>query len=708
MFRGLLRPHFEFRHISRPGPAAVWTIVPPRDILRGSMNISLEWLSQFLPGPLEAHDLGERLTHAGFPVEVFEKYGSDDVFDVEVTSNRGDCLSHLGVARELGALLGRPVREPPLEIPADRQSAEPVAGATSVAIEALDLCPHYTARLILGVKIGPSPAWMVRRLEAVGLRAINNVVDVTNYVMFEMGQPLHSFDFDKLIGRRIIVRRARAGESVMSIDGHQRNLTPDMLVIADAQSPVAVAGVMGGLDSEVSGATVNVLLESARFDPLSVRKTARALTMASDSSYRFERRIDPLLPERASLRAAGLIVETAGGKLLSGMVEAGETGFVAKKLALRLAKLRQVLGVEVKAAEAVDALGRLGLRPELRGEAIETTIPSWRLDLNIEVDLVEEVARVLGYDRIPLRDQISIRLTPASPEKAAIEEIRGALTGAGYFEALTVSFVSDALARDFLPPEAKGLLRADTSVRKGDGRLRPAVLPGLLEAVRHNETVSVNGAKVFEIGPAFWLDQAGKVAEHRRVGLVGSENYREVRGAVEAVLGRLDADRTVRIVAESRPGFAPGACGRIEWGGRAVGWLGKVDRAICQKLSLRENVVAAELELDPLLELARPVRQLHALPRFPAVERDVSLVVAEAVPFERVEQTIAALKLEQLEEVRYVTTYRGKPLDKGSKSLSVRLAFRSGTSTLTSQQVEESVQRAVAAAKEQLGASLRA
>src|SRR3954451_19957151 len=276
------------------------------------MKISLEWLRDSLPQPPDAQAAADALTHGGLPVETIERHGEDTVIDVEVTSNRGDCLSHVGVGRELSALLNREFRQPQ---PGAPEAGAAASSATSVQIEDTDLCSHYTARVIRNVRIGPSPAWMARRLEAVGLRPINNVVDVTNYVMLEMGQPLHAFDFDRLEGRRIIVRRARKGEKLVSIDGRERELMPDMLVIADATRPVALAGVMGGRDSEVSAATKNVLLESARFDPLTVRNTARALMMRSDSSYRFERGIDPLLPERASLRAAQLIMETGGGEL---------------------------------------------------------------------------------------------------------------------------------------------------------------------------------------------------------------------------------------------------------------------------------------------------------------------------------------------------------------------------------------------------------
>jgi phenylalanyl-tRNA synthetase beta chain len=668
------------------------------------MKISLEWLAEYLPGALDAQKAADALTHGGLPVEQIEKVGPDTVIDVEVTSNRSDCLSHLGVARELAAFLNREFKDVPAK---NIESTVKDTGLSALGIDAPDLCPHYTARVIRNVKIGPSPTWMRRRLEAVGLRPINNVVDVTNYVLFEMGQPLHAFDFDTLHSKQINVRRAKAGEKLVSIDGHERVLSTDMLVIADADRAVALAGVMGGRDSEVLAGTVNVLLESARFDPLSIRGTARTLAMASDSSYRFERGIDPTLPERASLRATQLILQTAGGEVTGPLVAAGSSGYSPKALWLRLARLQQVLGVQFPSQAVVEALTRLRLSPVLQGERIDVTVPSYRLDLNLEIDLVEEVARVIGYDKVPVKDQIQIRLTPPNLLLKAMETIRSTLVAGGFFEAVTFSFVTDALAGAFAGPEVASLPKTDARVRKADGQLRPSMLPGLLEAVRRNETNGTPGAKLFEIGSTFWNNTAGTVQEQRRLGLVGGADYRSVRGVIECLLDALDGDRAVKIVPMDRAGFAAGACGRIEWGSEQIGYLGKVDRSIADQLSLRELPVAAELELSPLLAGAQHVPQLHPLPRFPAVRRDLSLVVAESIRFEQLAGLIGDLKIADLETTEYVTTYRGKPLDAGQKSVTVTLVFRSATGTLISETVESSVQRVIDSAKAKLGATLR-
>ncbi|MGD0542699.1 MAG: phenylalanine--tRNA ligase subunit beta, partial [Tepidisphaeraceae bacterium] len=571
-----------------------------------------------------------------------------------------------------------------------------------VRIDAANLCPHYTARLIRSVRVGASPPWITRRLEAVGIRPVNNIVDVTNYVMMELGQPLHAFDFAKITGGQIVVRNAGRGESLVSIDGRKRELTPSMLVIADAQRPVALAGVMGGIDTEVSAETVDVLLESARFDSLSVRQTARFLAMKSESSYRFERGIDPALPARASLRAAQLILETAGGQLAPGFAQAGSDQTKKKTISLRLSQTRRILGVDLPTVEIGSAFDRLSLSPVIAQNRIDVTVPTHRLDINEEIDLVEEAARVLGYDRIPTREEISIRLTPPDRDWITHEAICALLVGGGYFEAITFSFVSDSMRNDFGP----AAIRADAAVKKADAALRPSLLPGLLQAVRFNEASGNPAARLFEIGSVFPSDPDAKMHERRAVAWVGGD-IRHVRGIAEAMLARLDADRPVKVVPDSHPGFAKGAAGRVVWGDQTVGFLGQIDRGVADKLSLRDLPAAAELELVPLLFGSRHVPQLRPLARFPAVRRDISLIVPENLSYEKIDSLVQKLNLEFLESIEFVTTYRGKPLDPDSKSVTIALVFRSPSATLTSEQVEASVRKAIAEAKSQFGATLR-
>jgi phenylalanyl-tRNA synthetase beta chain len=375
---------------------------------------------------------------------------------------------------------------------------------------------------------------------------------------------------------------------------------------------------------------------------------------------------------------------------------------------LRLERMRRLLGTDFSADEAVDALRRLHFAPVLQdGAQIAVTVPSWRQDVSMETDLIEEVARVIGYDRIPVRDRIAIVVAPPSPEARAMEKIRETLVGAGFYESVTFTFVSDALAGDFLPKDFSSLPRADAAVRKADARLRPSLLPGLLEAVRRNEANGVAGAKLFETGPAFGVDAAGTIHESRKLALVGDDDLRATRGAVEALLERLDASRPITVVPDTRAGFAGGACGRVEWGGQPVGFIGRIDANVAAKLSLRAVPTAAELDLPALVANTQHVPQLRALPRYPAVRRDLSLVVADSVAYDALDKLIRDLNLPSLEAIEYVTTYRGKPLEKGTKSLTTTLVFRSPTATLTSEQVEGAVQQVVRAAQEQLEAALR-
>jgi phenylalanyl-tRNA synthetase beta chain len=669
------------------------------------MKISLEWLSDFLPdlgnGDAVAKAAGDALTSGGLPVEVIDAVGSDRVIDVEVTSNRSDCLSHRGVARELSALMDQRLVD---RAPVLSECGAPAASKVSVRIDVTTLCPHYTARVVRGVKIAPSPAWLVRRLEAIGQRSVNNVVDITNYVMFELGQPLHAFDFDRISGGQIIVRQAAAGETLVSLDGHERKLQPHMLVIADARVPVALAGVMGGRDSEVSEGTVNILLESARFDPLCVRKTSRQLALKSESSYRYERGIDPLLAERASRRAVELILQLAGGEAMAGVVEAGADGHSTRRVQLRRSRLTSVLGTELSDHEISAALARLGFSPESTADGWSTTVPSHRLDVSLEIDLIEEVARLVGYDRIGVRDEIAIHLTPPSPSVRIIDGIRQTLVAGGYSEAVTFSFVSDALADDFKPADARSLPRAEPAVRKADAQLRPSLLPALLEAVVRNESAGVRDARLFEIGSVFWNDEKQHLIERRHLGLAGGD-LRDVRGCVETVLDRLDPSATLRLIPAPRAGLA--SSGRLEWNGTAIGWIGLVAKATAHKLALREVPAVAELELSPLIAGARLVPQLKPLPRFPAVQRDVSLIFPEQTRYAALEQVVAELKLPHLEALQYVTTYRGKPLEKGSKSVTIALVFRSATGTLVSEEIDLAIKRLIDAATQRLGASVR-
>jgi phenylalanyl-tRNA synthetase beta chain len=677
------------------------------------MKISLSWLRDFLPtalGPTEFgfERLADALTLAGLPTENFEHLPDGDVvMDVEVTSNRGDCLSHVGVAHELAALLGVDVKLPTIDLK-DEKLLE--AAPTSVAIENPHACFVFTARVIRGVKVGPSPAWLVKRLESVGLRAINNVVDATNYVMFEMGQPSHVFDVAKLQEDRIVVRNAHAGEKLVALDGKTYTLDPSMLVIADAKDAQGIAGIMGGEHSGVTDATTEVLLEVARFDPMTIRKAARKLQISSDACYRFERGIDPDLQSRASARLTQLIIELAGGMVDGPLVVAGKQSPDRAKISLRMSKIKRLLGIEAKADVVANVLSRLGIETKVVGDVVEALCPTRRGDLRIEEDLIEEYARLVGYEHIPTRDSVSIRLSAPDVVRERTDLVRKQLVASGYFESLTFSFVSDTLAKLFTPKGIE-LLRVEHGVRKADAQLRPSVLPNLIESLKRNQDAGTSGAKLFETASTYWTESK-QIVEKRVVALAGDESYASLRGTVEALLAKLDASRAVVIEPTQHVGYGTGACGKVMWGGIEIGHVGVCDRAVADAAGLRTVGTTlpaiAELSLDELVKGVVDVPRLVALPKFPSVVRDLSLVVKDAVRYAQVEQVVGELKLPDLESVGHVTTYRGKPLEKGSKSLSIQLVFRSSTGTLTSESVDDRVKQVIDAAGSKLSATLRA
>lgn len=687
------------------------------------MRTSLAWLNDYLDRPLEAEEAERALTAVGFPLDgreaVTTSTGARDVMlDVEVTSNRSDALSHLGLARELAAATGRTLQPPPSAVPVEA-GERPVDQLTRVANEAEDLCPVYTARVVTGVTIGPSPGWLVDRLEAAGLRPINNVVDVTNFVLLELGQPLHAFDLATLAERRIVVRRARGGERFVAIDSSRHTLDDAMLVIADAERPVALAGVMGGLETEVGETTTDILLESARFDPLSVRRTSRATKLASDSSFRFERGVDPRGVELASRRAAELIVELAGGALAPGVIRAGEPEPEPRQVTMRPERCRALLGVDVSDEQQLDHLEALGLAPKRVADRLTCTIPTYRLDLEREVDLIEEVARMHGFDHVPMRDRITLEVRPVQPTIAARRELGRVLTAHGYHEAVTFSFLAPDAAQRFVPPGREPVALADAG-RRAEPTLRPALLPSLLSCRKTNQDHGNENVRLFETA-ATWTraGEAGEPREQTRLALLcdaarpdDQHAARALRGAIEALiehLGGPSARRQLRIEpideATQAPHFA--AAATVALGDQTLGTLGAIAQATADAFDLKVAVFGAELALDPLIALYPPARRVAAQPRFPAIERDLSVVVDDAARWRDIERAVHDAGPALLEAVRFLDTYRGKPIAKGRKSVSFRMVFRDPDKTLRHEEVDPQVEAVIAALRDAVGAELR-
>jgi phenylalanyl-tRNA synthetase beta chain len=680
------------------------------------MKISLAWLNAHLDRPVTGDEADALLTGVGFPLDGREPVavatgsaGADDeLLDVEVTSNRGDCLSHVGVAREVAAASGRRLISPNVTLP---EASGDAASIAAVVNDAPDLCPLYTARVVRGVKVGPSPAWLRQRLQAISLRSVNNVVDVTNFVLHEMGQPLHAFDLGKLAGRKIVVRTARDGEPFTAIDGSRHKLPAGALVIADASVPVAVAGVMGGQDTEVSEATTDVLIESALFVPLSVRRTSRALKLASDSSYRFERGVDPLGVDAASRRAAKLIVEMAGGELCEGVIRAGQADPAPRRVTMRLSRCAQLLGRDVSPQRATDLLSALQLSPQQQGaDELVCTVPTFRRDIEREIDLIEEIARLDGYDRIAVEPRLSLVVRPPQATVSAMRELRRVLVSHGYHETVTFSFVRPEHGKPFLTREG---VMIDDARRKAEPMLRPSLLPSLLACRKTNQDAGNRNVRLFETA-ATYQREGDAIVESRRVAMLADavspgrddvqQALRDLRGGIEELVEHLHG-RAVTIEPGRAEGFA--GAGLVHCNECIMGVLGAIDPAVVKAFDLQTPVVAAELDLDALIASYPPPRRVSELPRYPGIERDLSIVIDESAPWQRVATTVADVKPELLESVAFVGTYRGKPIEKGRKSVTLRMLFRDPQRTLRHEEVDPQVQRVVEALHRTLGATLR-
>ena len=670
------------------------------------MNISLKWLKEYVPTDLPVREVAEALTRVGLNVDnITDLAGGDACLLVEVTSNRPDCLGHLGVARELAAALGVKVKFPQVAYEELPDAAESL---TKVAIEDLDLCPLYTARIIRGVKAAPSPAWMAARLEAVGVRPVNNIVDVTNYVMMECGQPLHAFDFARLAEGRIVVRRAKPGERFVAIDHSEHTLSADRLVIADARRAVAMAGVMGGVDTEISAATADVLLEAAVFDPLNIRVTARTLGLMSESSYRFERRVDPAGTDWASRRACQLIAQIAGGKVARGVAAVGRPMPAAREVTLRVARIETLLGLAIPAQAAADILRRLECEVlEATADRIRVRIPSWRPDLEREADLIEEVARHHGYEKIPVSKEVRLAYAPRTKAEQVREVVSQVLTGCGYYEAVTFTFTSRDRAVRMRPREisAEPLMCRNTPLA-----LRESLLAGVLESLRVNQSAGEPQARLFEIAKRFVPVEGQELPQETAcLAMASHDDFESVRGVVEAVFDALQLAGRMKFAATDRyADLDPGAAAEIRLDGDPLGMIGRATPDAAKAFDLDEPPLVAEIDFGMLIEAANLRPQFRPLPQFPAILRDLAIVVDEAVAWESIEKAVAAAGAKELESVQPLSVYRGKQVPAGKKSVALRLTLRSPAGTLTHETADQVQAAVLTALKGSFAAELRA
>jgi phenylalanyl-tRNA synthetase beta chain len=681
------------------------------------MLVSWDWLHEYVRPDGSPQEVGERLMNAGLNLESIEQVAGDTVLDLEVTSNRPDCLGHFGVAREVSVLFGCPLNLPTTDV---QTSSKATSDAVSVKVEDTDACPRYIARIVRGVKIGPSPEWLRKRLEAVGQKSVNNVVDVTNYVLLETGQPFHTFDLAKLKGPRIVVRRARAGETIAALnqkDGRETyKLDPSMLVIADAERPVAIAGVMGGLETGITSSTIDLLLETADFAALAIRGTARKLALFSPSQYRFERGVDREQMEWSSRRCAELILQVAGGELLEGCVEDG-VGTIPRRepIRLRFSQIKRVLGIDVPTEAAGTILQRLGLKRigDSSRDSAEFLPPSWRRDLTREIDLIEEVARVFGYDAIPDHAAVPLSLSRKSDLDRVRDRVRETLIAHGFDEALTLSFVSPEEVELFDPLPDRPALAVEHSSRRHENRLRKSLVPSLLRCRRENERKGVFDADLFEIAKVYLESAPGRPeaeVEPLRVSFVSGHSFVELKGIVQNLVHELIRGARVDVVESNLPAFEPGHGAELRLDDRPLGWIGTLASSVqdSRLLELRDQVTLAELDFAVLLEVAQLFRSGKAIPSFPAVERDLNFVLDEDTHWEALDQVARSAAGEQLERAEFVDQFRGKQLGPEKKSYVIRLVFRAKDRTLTSDEVDAHVREVVALCERELKATLRA
>jgi len=646
----------------------------------------------------------------------------DHILEVAVTANRGDCLSHWGMAREVAALTGAALR---LKAVRPREGTTSIQDLTAVTVKAADLCPRYAARVIQGVSIGSSPFWLRRRLVLSGLRPINNVVDATNYVLLEMGQPLHAFDHARLEGGRIVVRRAVKGERIVTLDGVERPLEPGMLVIADAVRPVAIAGVMGGLATEVTGTTKNLLLESALFQPVSIRRTAKALTLSSESSYRFERGVDPEGVDRALDRVAALIVGLAGGQVARGLIDIQAARRRRTSLRLRVERVRQVLGGAVALPEVGRVLRRIQCRVKPQGsKVLAVAPPSHRLDLTREIDLVEEVARLRGFDQIPTsRPASEVRPAGVSSFWGIERQMRRLLTARGFQETVNFSFTREELLDKLrLPADdpRRHLLRIRNPLG-GEAVLRSILLPSLLENLVLNESRGSRDAKLFEIARVF-RPQPGAAApvEVRTVAVVAAGDrlpawwgtkgekvdFYDLKGVVETLDKIVGVSVTLRASADI-PYLHPGQQAEVVLEKDVAGSVGVLHPEVMRNFDLKTAVVAMEFDLDRLDRHRKPQARYCPLPRYPAVFRDMAVVVPERMRAREVESAIRRAGGPLVEAVKPFDVYRGEPVPEGKKSLGFSIQYRATDRTLTDEEVAAVHGKILEAVERDLGGILR-
>jgi phenylalanyl-tRNA synthetase beta chain len=671
------------------------------------MLVSWEWLSQYVYLKHTPDEIANRLSLSGLNHEETKAVDGDTVLDLEVTSNRADCLCHIGIAREIGVLTQQQLCLPEAKI---TTSGEDITKTWKLNVEASAACPRYTGRIIRGVKVGPSPAWLVKRLAAIGCKSVNNIVDVTNYVMFELGQPLHAFDLRQVRGNQVVVRMAKEGEQLVAIDHRQYKLDPSMVVIADAQRALALGGIMGGADSEVSTSTVDILIEAADFAPRVIRSTARALKLHSPSSFRFERRIDARQLDWASRRCCELIVQVAGGTIQNGMLDSASGPIQPPApFAFRYPEIERVLGINIPLTEVTRIIPALGCQlTEAGGGKYSITPPTWRADLTREIDIIEELARIYGYEQIPENVPVPMFASAKRPKDIVLERVRGVMIATGLDEALTPSVVTQSNDEMLSPWTDLPALSTDIALLEGATRLRRSLVPSLLTSRLHNQAQSARDADLFEVAQIYLSSADGGLPKEQcTLGWVSGTNFNVTKGILESLLESVCGAQPWTFADWSNPLIEAGEGTKLQLNGETLGYIGTFSKVGRKELRIEGTCSFVEISVDGLLALARIVPTAKLISPYPAVVRDLNLVLDEACRWHQLSETVRSAGGELLRDLQYRETYRDAAKDgEGKKRVLFSFSLQSDERTLTSTEADDCVKQIIQACEQSLGGRL--
>ncbi|MFY9177240.1 MAG: phenylalanine--tRNA ligase subunit beta [Caldicoprobacterales bacterium] len=637
----------------------------------------------------------------------------DEVIEFEITSNRPDCLSMVGIAREAAVTLKTSYSLPQIKL--SRNIGHTLQEA-KVIVEEPDMCPRYCARVVRNVKIGPSPRWMRRRLAAAGVRPINNIVDITNYVMLELGQPMHAFDLDKIQDKTIIVRRAREGEKLVTLDKQERILAEDILVIADTEKAIALAGVMGGYDTEVTPDTCNVILESATFDKGSVRLASKALGLRSEASSRFEKGLDISNAERAIDRAAQLIQELGAGEVVEGKIDVCNGSLEPRVLEVQWKCINALLGIDLEIEDICGILNSLSFKTEVKGDILVVEVPSFRQDVEGMADLAEEVARIYGYDKIPMTLMEGSRSQGTrTREQKLLDTAKRALIAMGLFETVTYSFGSPKVYGKigFKPEEYHEVVTIANPLGEDQSAMRTTLIPSILDVLARNKSRSIEECKIFEIANIF-IPKSIPIEElpierlTLAIGQYGKgTDFYTLKGQVERLFDVLGILEDVEFAPHSHPSLHPGRTAIVKFEGQELGVLGEVHPKVCENYNLKTKIYLAELNFELMLKMARTEKQYVHLPRYPAIHRDLAIVVSKNVLASNIEKLIRSAGGDLLEKVELFDIYEGSQIPEGHRSLAYSLSYRAADRTLKDEDINPIHDRIVNALVDSFNAQLR-